>query len=206
MESLCIFCGSASGTDAAHVRAASVLGRTLADRRITLVYGGGSRGLMGTAADAAIHAGGRVVGVIPEHLATAEAAHLDLPDLRIVDTMHQRKAMMAGLADAFIAMPGGFGTLEELFEVLTWAQIQLHAKPVGLLNTSGFYTPLLAFLDHAVVAGFLRPEARRLIVVDDQPARLLDRLAAQRTEAVDAAPRATEPVRRPATTPLAVAG
>jgi uncharacterized protein (TIGR00730 family) len=138
-----------------------------------LVYGGGSVGLMGVVADAVLHAGGEVVGVLPERLATKELLHPGVQQMHIVDSMHTRKAKMTELSDAFIAMPGGFGTFEELFEVVTWAQLGIHAKPVGLLNTAGYYTPLIHFLEGAISSGFIKEKNRGLIVVEDAPAALL---------------------------------
>lgn len=149
----------------------------LAKRGIGLVYGGGNVGLMGVIADAVMAGGGNVIGVIPQSLADREIAHSGITDLRVVDSMHTRKAMMAELADAFIAMPGGVGTFEEFFEVVTWAQLGLHRKPSGLLNVSGFYAPLAAFIDQAVTEGFIKPIHRAAIVVDSDPVRLLDTLA-----------------------------
>ncbi|MGV3613792.1 MAG: TIGR00730 family Rossman fold protein [Fimbriimonas sp.] len=174
MTSLCVFCGSSFGNNPLYRLMAIVVGRTLAARGIRLVYGGGRIGLMGTLADAALAAGGDVVGVIPQHLMAKEVGHTGLPDLRIVETMHERKALMAGLADGFIALPGGFGTFEELFEILTWSQLGLHPKPFGLLNAAGFYTPLLALLDHATAEGFIRPVHRELVLVGDTIDALLE--------------------------------
>ena len=154
------------------------MGRLLAERGITLVYGGGNVGLMGVVADAALEAGGDVIGVIPEALYAREVAHLGLPDLRIVHSMHERKAMMAELSDAFIAMPGGVGTFEEFFEAVTWTQLGLHRKACGLLDVAGFYTPLGGFIDHAMQEGFIRPAHRGIVVMDTDPARLLDKLEA----------------------------
>ena len=148
---------------------------------IGLVYGGASVGLMGAVADAALAAGGHVIGVIPEALERREVAHRGLSELRVVRSMHERKALMAELSDAFVALPGGVGTLEELFEVWTWAQLGYHAKPCALYNIGGFFTGLLAFLDHATSAGFVKPETRQMLIVEDDQARLLDRL---RTAAV----------------------
>jgi uncharacterized protein (TIGR00730 family) len=176
LRRVCVFCGSSSGADPAFASAAGRLGALLASRGIGLVYGGGSIGLMGVLADAALRAGGHVIGVIPSALALKEVAHDGLPDLRIVATMHERKALMAELADAFVALPGGLGTLDELFETLTWAQLGIHRRPCGLLDVAGYYQPLLAFLDRAVDARFLRREHRDLLLVDADPVRLLDRL------------------------------
>ena len=153
------------------------MGALLAKRGIGLVYGGGNVGLMGIVADAVLAAGGEVIGVIPQSLADREIAHTGVTDLRVVDSMHTRKATMAELSDAFIAMPGGVGTFEEFFEVVTWTQLGLHRKPCGLLNVGGFYTPLAAFIDQAVTEGFIKPVHRAAIVVDDDPERLLDTLA-----------------------------
>ncbi len=154
------------------------LGATLAEREIRLVYGGGRVGLMGVVADAVIAAGGEVVGIIPESLATKEIAHAGLTELHVVETMHTRKAMMADLADAFVALPGGYGTLEEFAETLTWAQLGIHAKPFGLLDVDGYYASLTAFFDHMVAERFLHPAHRGLVLHDTEPGRLLNRLAA----------------------------
>ncbi|BBF85431.1 lysine decarboxylase family [Aquitalea magnusonii] len=155
MKAVCLFCGSNKGNRPEYVAAAVNLGRTLAEEGITLVYGAGKVGLMGVAADAALAAGGKVIGVIPEFLKAKEVAHLGLTELHVTETMHQRKAMMASLADGFIALPGGFGTFDELFEILTWAQLSVHQKPVGLLDVAGFYQPLLTLAQHAVAEGFV---------------------------------------------------
>ncbi|MFP4615815.1 MAG: TIGR00730 family Rossman fold protein [Thiohalorhabdus sp.] len=178
MERICVFAGSGSGNRPAYAEAAAALGARLAEGGIGVVYGGGHTGLMGVLADAALAAGGEVVGVIPEALCTRELAHHQLSELEVVSSMHARKARMAELADAFIALPGGIGTLEELFEVFTWAQLGLHAKPCGLLNAAGFYDPLVRFLDETVAEGFLRPDQRALLEVDSEPADLLTALAA----------------------------
>lgn len=153
------------------------MGGLIARKGIGLVYGGGNVGLMGVIADAALEAGGEVIGVIPLALADREIAHTGLTDLRVVDSMHTRKAKMAELSDAFVAMPGGVGTFEEFFEAITWTQLGLHRKPCGLLNVEGFYTPLERFIDQAVTEGFIRPVHRKAIVMDDNPARLLETLA-----------------------------
>jgi hypothetical protein len=157
--------------------AAEAVGALLARRGIGLVYGGGNVGLMGIVADAVLAGGGEVIGVIPGALANREIAHAGVTDLRIVDSMHTRKAMMADLSDAFIAMPGGVGTFEEFFEAVTWTQLGVHRKPCGLLNVGGFYSPLAVFIDHAVTEGFIKPVHRAMIVVDDEPERLLNSLA-----------------------------
>ena len=178
MNSLCVFCGSNPGASPAYAEAAARLGRTLAGRGLNLVYGGGRVGLMGVVADAALAAGGTVTGVIPEALATRELAHAALSDLRVVSSMHERKARMSELSDGFIALPGGIGTLEEWFEVWTWSQLGFQPKPCGLLNVAGYYDHLLAFLDHMTAERFLTEIHREMVVVDDDPERLLDRLAA----------------------------
>ncbi len=172
-----VFCGASMGNQAAYSEAAVTLGGLLARRGVGLVYGGGNVGLMGVVADGALAAGGEVIGVIPHALAAREIAHTGVKDLRIVDSMHTRKAMMADLADAFIALPGGFGTFEELFEAITWTQLGVHRKPCGLLNVAGFYSPLAAFIDQAVTDGFINPIHRLPIIVDDDAERLLDALA-----------------------------
>jgi hypothetical protein len=177
MQRLCVFCGSSPGADAAFCEAARLLGSLMAQRKIGLVYGGASVGVMGAIADAVLAVGGHAIGVIPSALVVKEIAHPSLPDLRVVATMHERKALMADLSDAFVALPGGMGTLEETFEMLTWAQLGLHAKPVGFLDTAGYYRPLLKFLDHGIAARFIKPEHRALYVVERDPAALLDRLA-----------------------------
>jgi uncharacterized protein (TIGR00730 family) len=166
---VCVFCGSSAGSRPAYAEAAWRVGTTLAHHGLGLVYGGGQVGLMGVLADAALAAGGRVIGVIPEPLATKELAHTGLTELRVVRTMHERKALMAELSAGFLALPGGVGTFEEFFEIVTWAVLGLHRKPVGLLNVEGYYDPLRALLDHAVAERFVRPEHRALVVVSDQP-------------------------------------
>ena len=185
IKSVCVYCGSNSGSRPAYTQSARELGQILAQRRIRLVYGGGRVGLMGTIADAVLAAGGEVTGVIPESLVAREVAHRSLKDLRIVPSMHQRKALMAELSDAFIALPGGFGTLEEFAEILTWAQLGLHRKPHGIINIDGFYDSLLAFFDHAVAEKFVRPSHRDLVISDPDPARLLDLLATARPPSLD---------------------
>lgn len=176
MQAVCVFCGSNTGRGPSYVREAEVLGRLLATEGITLVYGGAGIGVMGALARAARRAGGRVVGVIPHHLTSAESAPEDLDELHRVSTMHERKALMNELADAFIALPGGLGTLEELAEIATWSQLGLHTKPVGLLNVDGFYDHLLTFLDHVVTERFLRAEHRELILTDQHAGDLLTAL------------------------------
>jgi uncharacterized protein (TIGR00730 family) len=167
LSSVCVFCGSNGGADPAYLASAQAVGGGLAQRGIRIVYGGGRVGLMGALADAARAAGGEVVGVMPQALVDREIGHSGIDDLRIVDTMHERKALMVELADAFIALPGGIGTLEELFEVYTWAQLGIHAKPLALLDVAGYYEPLAAFLDHAVAQRFLRAESRAMLSVAD---------------------------------------
>ena len=175
-SSLCVFCGSSSGRDPRHAAAARELGALVAVRGLTLVYGGARVGLMGEVANAALAAGGRVVGVLPTVLVEREVEHDGLSELHRVATMHERKARMAELSGAFAALPGGIGTLEELFEVATWAYLQIHAKRFGLLNVAGYYDGLLAFLDRAVADRFLKPETRAQFIVAEEPARLLDLL------------------------------
>ncbi len=177
LRRVCVFCGSMNGSRASYRRAAEETGQALARQGIGLVYGGGNIGLMGVMADAALAAGGEVIGVIPHHLVQKEVAHTGLSDLRTVSTMHERKALMADLSDAFIALPGGYGTLDEFCEVLSWSQLGLHCKPCGLLNVEGYYDGLLGLLDHGVCEGFIRPEHRALVLVDESPARLIERLA-----------------------------
>ena len=176
MKRICVFCGSSNGNNPAYAEAAQAMGALIAGRGLGLVYGGGNVGLMGIIADAVIEHGGEVIGVIPHALADREIAHAGITQLHVVDSMHTRKAMMADLADGFVAMPGGVGTFEEFFEVVTWTQLGVHRKPCGLFNVSAFYTPLVAFIDQAVSEGFLKPVHRAMIVVDDDPARLLDTL------------------------------
>jgi uncharacterized protein (TIGR00730 family) len=185
MKRICVFCGSSPGHDPRYLEAARTMGHTLARRGLGLVYGGGSVGLMGAVADAALAAGGEVIGVIPEVLQIRELAHRSLTTLHVVGSMHERKALMAELSDGFVALPGGMGTLEELSEVLTWAQLGLHARPIGLLDVAGYYQPLADFFDRAVGAGFLRPAHRALLLVGHEPGALLDRFAAWRGPVLD---------------------
>lgn len=180
LQSICVYCASRRSDNSAHAAAATELGRLLADRGMTLVYGGGHVGLMGVLADAALAAGGRVIGVIPEQLQQQEVAHDNLTELHVVADMHQRKAMMATLADGYIALPGGLGTLEELFEVLTWQQLGIHDKPVGLINTGGYYDGLLGFLDQCAAANYIKAVDRRRLWVGDTPTDLLNRLVPER--------------------------
>ncbi|MGH9040767.1 MAG: TIGR00730 family Rossman fold protein [Acidimicrobiia bacterium] len=178
MRRVCVFCGSSAGRLAEYAETARAMGATLAGQGIGLVYGGGRVGLMGILADAALEAGGEVIGVIPEHMTSREIAHDGLSDLRVVPTMHERKALMSELADGFVALPGGLGTLEELFEILTWCQLGLQVKPSGLLDVGGFFSGLVGFLDHVTAEGFIKEVHRRLVVVEQQPGRLLDAMRA----------------------------
>jgi uncharacterized protein (TIGR00730 family) len=178
LKRVCVFAGANTGSSPDYRQAASDLGRFLASRSIGVVYGGARVGLMGTLADTALAAGGRVYGVIPSALVAKEIAHPHLTELHIVSSMHERKAAMVELADAFIALPGGFGTWEEFFEVLTWAQLGLHSKPCGLLNVRGYFDPLLSFFAHAIAEGFVRAEYRSMVCVADTPDALLASLEA----------------------------
>ena len=181
---LCVFCGSSTGNRPAYRDAAEQLGVLLVERGIELVYGGGNIGLMGVLADTVLARDGRAIGVIPESLMAKEVGHTGLTELRIVNSMHERKALMSDLSDGFIALPGGFGTFEEFCEVVTWSQLGLQSKPCGLLNVENYYAPLLELFDHAVREGFLREENRRLVLDDEDPARLLEKMAAFRPEPV----------------------
>ena len=185
MNSVAVYCGSSAGANPAYVAQAQALGAALAAQNLTLVYGGGRVGLMGALADAVLTHGGRVVGVIPTFLADKELAHTGCTELHVVGSMHERKLLMADRADAFIAMPGGYGTLEELFEVLTWGQLGLHCKPVGLLNVAGFYDHLLGALDRMRDDQLLRPENRSALLDDSSPAGLLVKLADYRPAQVE---------------------
>jgi uncharacterized protein (TIGR00730 family) len=178
VSSVAVYCGSNSGTDPAYALAAASLGRTLAERGLRLLYGGGRLGLMGAVADAVMRHGGEVHGVITEALRAKEIAHDGLTSLKVVTTMHERKAAIADGADAFVMLPGGFGTFDEFFEVVTWTQLGIHAKPCGVLDSAGFFAPLRDLLDGAVTAGFVHPAHRDMVMVDDDPARLLERLTA----------------------------
>ena len=177
-NAVCVFCGSQPGRRAEYVAAAREMARLLAQSGIELVYGGGHVGLMGALADAAVAHGGRVVGVIPEHLMRPEVAHQALTELIVVDSMHTRKQTMARRSDGFIVLPGGFGTLEEMFEMLTWLQLRLQAKPVALLNVAGYFDSLLQFLEHAAGEGLIRREHQDLLLVERAPAQILARLSA----------------------------
>lgn len=175
-QSVCVFCGSSPGLNPAYRDAARQLGMLLAAQGRRLVYGGGNVGLMGIVADAALQDGGTVTGIIPQHLLDLEVGHQGLTELRVVHSMHERKQQMSTLADAFVLLPGGLGSLEEFFEVWTWGQLGLHRKPYGILNVAGYFDGLLTFVDHAVEERFLHPEHRRLVVVSDEPADLLTAL------------------------------
>ena len=176
---LCVFCGSSHGANPVYAEAAKNLGNEFSRRGIALVYGGGNVGLMGVIADGVLAGGGEVIGVIPEALMAKEVGHRGLTDLRVVKTMHERKALMADLADGFIALPGGLGTFEEFFEIVTWAQLGLHKKPCALLNANGFYDPFLHLLEHAIEERFVKPAQRALIVVESDISALLERMARQ---------------------------
>jgi uncharacterized protein (TIGR00730 family) len=184
MDRLCVFCGSSSGHNPAYRTLAAELGQALAQRQLGLVYGGAHVGLMGVLADATLAAGGEVIGVIPQALLDREIGHRGLTQLRVVDSMHARKALMVELADGFVALPGGVGTLEELFEVWTWAQLGMHRKPCGLLDVGGFFTPLISFLDHLVTTGFLRATYRAMLTVATSPDELLAQFAAYEAPAL----------------------
>jgi uncharacterized protein (TIGR00730 family) len=175
IKNICVYCGSSPGRHENYAGAARILAESLVRRDIGLVYGGASVGIMGVVADHVLHLGGRVVGVIPEALVSKEVAHHHLTELHVTQSMHQRKTLMAELADGFIALPGGIGTLEEIFEIWTWAQLGLHHKPCGLLNVQGYYDPLHAFLDHTVAEQFVRPAVRSMLMVEDEPEALLQR-------------------------------
>ena len=181
--SVCVYCGSRPGADPCHAEAARELGRLVGERGARLVYGGGRVGLMGIVADAALAAGAPVLGVIPRSLMEREVGHRGLTELQVVETMHERKRRMAEQADAFVALPGGIGTFEELFEVWTWRQLGYHDQPIGLLDVAGYYRPLLDFMRQAERAGFVSEETLAMLAVDDAPARLLDRLAGLAREA-----------------------
>src|ERR1022692_1386288 len=185
MRRICVFCGSSQGSRPEYGAAAEEMAAELVRRKIGLVYGDGKVGLMGSIADAVLRAGGEAQGVIPEHLMAREVGHNGLTKLHVVHSMHERKALMADLSDAFIALPGGFGTLEEFCEVLTWAQLGLHAKPCGILNVLGYYSPLLAMFDHAVKERFLKQENRRLVVARESATELLRALEQWRPALVE---------------------
>lgn len=178
MKRLAVYCGSATPSDPIYVETARAVGRTLAERGIGVVYGGGRLGLMGAVADGALEAGGEVIGIIPQALVDAEVAHRGLTDLQIVSTMHQRKQAFTDLSDGFVNLPGGTGTMDELWEALSWAQIGYHAKPVGLLNTAGYYNELIAFYATMARVGFLRPQHKDILIVDAELDGLLAKMAA----------------------------
>lgn len=187
MNRICVFCGSQTGSNPAYERLARDLGLLLVEHNQTLVFGGGSVGLMGVIADAVLEKGGDCIGVIPQKLATKELLHTGVGDMRCVPDMHTRKAQMAHLADAFIALPGGFGTLEELFEVVTWAQLNFHHKPIGLLNAGGYFDHLIQFIDHAIAEKFIHEKYSQLITVSDSPEKLLTEMMSmiRRNEVLD---------------------
>ena len=194
---LCVFCGSSMGRRPAYRTAAQEVGRRIAERGWELVYGGGNVGLMGVVADACLAAGGRVIGVIPRALAAKEVAHAGLTELRIVDSMHERKATMAALSDAFLALPGGYGTWDELCEVLTWSQLGIQQKPCALLNVEGYYDALLHMADHAAAEGFVHDANRMLLLADDDAEKLLDCIQGYWTKAAEPAPQSLTEPRRP---------
>jgi len=187
MKRICVFCGSSPGARPEYARAARQVGTFLAQRKIGLVFGGGRVGMMGQLARAALENNGEVIGVIPRELNEKKVAFSGLSDLRVVESMHERKALMAGLADGFVALPGGLGTLEEIFEILTWAQLGMHQKPCGLLNVAGYFTPLLAFLDRVVVEGFLDAAHRSMILTSEYPEELLRQFETYRPPTADKA-------------------
>jgi uncharacterized protein (TIGR00730 family) len=192
VTTVCVFCGSKTGDNPVYREATAAFGRLLAERGLGLVYGGGDIGLMGVLADAVMGAGGEVVGVIPEFMLETELGHGGVTRLEVVGSMHDRKARMGTLADAFVGLPGGIGTLEELFEIWTWAQLRLHAKPVGVLNLEGFFDHGIAFVQHMVDEGFVRERTRDLLLVDDDAERLLDRMVAVAAELTAEPARAAE--------------
>lgn len=180
MRRVCVYCGSSPGRNPAYREAGTALGQILAGRGLGLVYGGASVGIMGAVADAVLAGGGEAIGIIPRSLARKEVAHEGLTRQYVVESMHERKAMMAEASDAFVALPGGWGTIEEIFEMLTWAQLGFHEKPCGMLNVSGYFGGLFAFLEHAVEECFVKPEFRELLILEEDPQRLLDRFEAYR--------------------------
>ncbi|MBU4316872.1 MAG: TIGR00730 family Rossman fold protein [Proteobacteria bacterium] len=175
MKRICVFCGSNPGANPRYVQTAKALGRVMAEKSLGLVYGGASVGMMGEIADAVLQAGGDVIGVIPKFLVDKEVSHEHLTDLRVVNSMHERKMLMADLSDGFIALPGGLGTIEEFFEVVTWAQLGMHGKPCGLLNVAGYFRMLVEFLEHAVQERLIRAEHRSMILMDENPRALLEK-------------------------------
>ena len=184
MRAICVYCGSSPGRLEVYAGAARALGQAMVARDLGLVYGGASIGLMGLIADTVLQLGGRAVGVIPKGLARKEVVHRHLSELHVTQSMHERKTLMAELSDGFIAMPGGIGTFEEIFEIWTWAQLGIHAKPCGLLNVAGYYDALTTFLDHAATEQFLKPDQRSLLMVEQQPQALLDRFASYQPPSV----------------------
>ena len=187
MKRICVFCGSSPGVRTSYAEAAVSLGHTLVETGLDLVYGGADVGLMGILARTVLDSGGRVTGVIPRMLVEKEVAFTRVEDLRVVQSMHERKALMAELADGFIALPGGIGTMEEFVEVLTWSHLGIHRKPCGLLNSGGYYDRLLGFLDHMAEEGFVRPESREALLVDEDPAVLLMKMNLYRSPTMDTA-------------------
>jgi len=185
LNRICVYCGSGVGGHDGYADAARALGRALVERKIGLVFGGGRIGMMGVLAETVLAGGGEAIGVIPRHLEEKGLALMSVTSLRVVETMHVRKALMAELSDAFIAMPGGYGTAEEFFEALTWAQLSLHLKPCGLLKTQGYFDHMIRFVDHAVQEGFIHPTHRELMLVADSPEAILDRLATYEPPSVD---------------------
>lgn len=177
MKTICIYCGSSDKTDEVYLQAADEMGRILSERGLKLVFGAGNTGMMGRLADSVLKSGGQAIGVIPKIFETPALMHSGLSDLFVVDDMHKRKAMMIDLADAFIALPGGFGTFEELFEVLTWSQVGLHSKPIGVLNVRGYFSPMLNMIEQARTEGFIYHEHRQLLISETEPGVLLDRLS-----------------------------
>ena len=184
MKNICVYCGSNPGRQEAYSSAARALAQSLVDRNLGLVYGGASVGIMGLIADTVLQLGGRAVGVIPEALVRKEVAHKSLTELHVTQSMHERKTLMAELSDGFIAMPGGIGTLEEIFEIWTWAQLGIHAKPCGLLNAAGYFDALTTFLDHAVAEQFVKPPHRAILIVEQTSDVLLDRFASYQAPTV----------------------
>lgn len=187
MKRICVFCGSSPGSRPEYLQAARQLGHTLASKGIGLVYGGGRVGMMGKIAESVLEKGGEVIGVIPKELVEKKVAYTGLADLRVVGSMHERKALMADLSDGFIALPGGLGTIEEFFEVVTWAQLGIHPKPCGLLNIVQYYNKLLDFLDHTVSEKFVELEHRSMILVDENPEKLLQKFESYRPPKIDKA-------------------
>ncbi len=184
---VCVFCGSSPGSKPEYVLKARELGRAMAEKHVGLVYGGAKIGVMGAVASAMMEAKGEVIGVIPRDLVSREVAYREITDLRVVNSMHERKALMAELSDGFIALPGGLGTIEEFFEVLTWAQLGIHKKPCGLLNAAGYYDKMIEFIDHAVQEQFIGPAGRSLVLVDDDPEALLKKFEGYQPPKVDKA-------------------